>query len=149
MKEYIQMTFRHIAKLFSNTCIQQTMFVCLTLILTLCLNLQIVVYFQLVGVWGRENDGKSFLWLVPSIKVLVTASYVMGKYRTDVFASVFCNAKEKKELRFDERRLRDHAVSLVTPWNTTFYVYGTARSVWNQCLKHLFCIPKDVHNLWI
>ena len=52
-----------------------------------------------------------FLWLVSNIKVLVTASYVMGKCRTDVFVSVFCDARESMELRYDEECLCDNAVS--------------------------------------
>ena len=38
-----------------------------------------------------------FLWLVSNIKVLVTALYVMGKRRTGVFASVFCNVREETD----------------------------------------------------
>ena len=53
-----------------------------------------------------------FLWLVSNIKVLVTALYVMGKCRTGVFASVFCNGRESMELRYDEECLNDNAVSL-------------------------------------
>ena len=53
-----------------------------------------------------------FLWLVSNIKVLVTASGVMGKCRTGVFVSVFCNARESMELRYDGECLRDNAVSL-------------------------------------
>ena len=63
-------------------------------------------------VYGRENGGGVFLWLVPNIKVLVTASYVMGKCRTGVFVSVFCNARESMELLYDEECLDDNAVSL-------------------------------------
>ena len=44
-------------------------------------------------VYGRENGGGVFLWLVSNIKVLVTASYVMGKCRTGVFVSVFCDVR--------------------------------------------------------
>ena len=53
-----------------------------------------------------------FLWLVSNIKVLVTASYVMGKCRTGVFVSVFCDARESMELRYNGERHRDNAVSL-------------------------------------
>ena len=63
-------------------------------------------------VYGRENGGGVFLWLVSNIKVLVTASYIMGKCGTGVFVSVFCNARESMELRHDEECLRDNAVSL-------------------------------------
>ena len=63
-------------------------------------------------VYGRENGGGVFLWLVSNIKVLVTASYVMGKCRTGVFVSVFCNARESMELRYDEEGHHDNAVSL-------------------------------------
>ena len=63
-------------------------------------------------VYGRENGGGVFLWLVSNIKVLVTASYVMGKCRTGVFVSVFCDARESMELRYDKKCLHDNAVSL-------------------------------------
>ena len=53
-----------------------------------------VAYLKLMEVYGRENGGGVFLWLVSNIKVLVTASYVMEKCRTGVFVSVFCNARE-------------------------------------------------------
>ena len=71
-----------------------------------------VAYLKLMEVYGRENGGGVFLWLVSSIKVLVTASYVMGKCRTGVFVSVFCNARESMELQYDEECLHDNAVSL-------------------------------------
>ena len=60
----------------------------------------------------HENNGGVFLWLVSNIKVLVTASYVMGKCRTGVFVSVFCDARESMELQYDEECRRDSAVSL-------------------------------------
>ena len=53
-----------------------------------------------------------FLWLVYNITVLVTGSYIMGKCQTGVFVSVFCNARESMELRYDEKGHRDNAVSL-------------------------------------
>ena len=53
-----------------------------------------------------------FLWLVSNIKVSVTASYVMGKCRTDVFVSVFCGARESMGLQYNGECLRDNAVSL-------------------------------------
>ena len=63
-------------------------------------------------VYGRENGGGVFLWLVSNIKVLVTASYVMAKCQTGVFVSVFCIARESMELRYDRECLNDNAVSL-------------------------------------
>ena len=63
-------------------------------------------------VYGRENGGGVFLWLVSNIKVLVTALYVMEKCRTGVFVSVFCNARKSMELRYDEVCLSDNATSL-------------------------------------
>jgi hypothetical protein len=71
-----------------------------------------VVYLKLMEVYGCENGCEVFLWLVCNIKVLVTASYVMGKCRTGVFVSVFCNARESMELQHDKECLRDNAVSL-------------------------------------
>ena len=71
-----------------------------------------MVYLKLLEVYGRENGGGVFLWLVSNIKVLVTASYVMGKCRTGVFVSVFCNARESMELQYDGECLHDNAVSL-------------------------------------
>ena len=62
-----------------------------------------------------------FLSLVCNIKVSVTAPYVMGKRRTGVLASVFCDARESMESRHNGGWLRDSAVSLLTPSNTQFY----------------------------
>ena len=95
--------------------IQQTMFLYVTLFVTLFWNLQIVVYLELMEVWGRENNGGVFLWLVSNIKLSVTTSYVMGKCRTDVFKSVFCDARVSMELPRDGECLRDNAVSLYFP----------------------------------
>ena len=53
-----------------------------------------------------------FLWLVPNIKVSVTTSYVMGKCRTDVFKSVFCDAWESMDSPNNKEGHRDSAVSL-------------------------------------
>ena len=53
-----------------------------------------------------------FLWLVSNIKVLVTASYVMGKCRTGVFVSVFCDARESMDSPHNEEGHCDSAVSL-------------------------------------
>ena len=53
-----------------------------------------------------------FLWVVSIIKVLVTASYVMGKCRTGVFVSVFCDARESMDSPHNEEGHRDSAVSL-------------------------------------
>ena len=63
-------------------------------------------------VYGRENGGGVFLWLVSNIKVLVTASCVMGKCRTGVFVSVFCDARESMDSPHNEEGHRDNAVSL-------------------------------------
>ena len=63
-------------------------------------------------VYDRENGGGVFLWFISNIKVLVTASYIMGKCRTGVFVSVFCNARESMELQHDKECPRDNAVSL-------------------------------------
>ena len=53
-----------------------------------------------------------FLWLVSNIKVLVTASYVMGKCRTGVFVSVFCDARERMDSPHNEEGHCDSALSL-------------------------------------
>ena len=53
-----------------------------------------------------------FLWLVSNIKVLVTGSFVMGKCRTGVFVSVFCNVRETMDLPYDQVCLSDNALSL-------------------------------------
>ena len=53
-----------------------------------------------------------FLCLVSNINVSVTASCVMRKWQTDVFTSVFCDARESMEWPRDEECLRDNAVSL-------------------------------------
>ena len=83
-----------------------------TLITTPSWDLHVVAYLKLMEVYGRENGGGVFLWIVSNIKVLVTASYVMGKCRTGVFVSVFCNVRETMELLHDEVCLRHSAVLL-------------------------------------
>ena len=45
-----------------------------TLITKPSLDSQVVAYLKLMEVYGRENAGGVFLWLVSNIKVLVTAS---------------------------------------------------------------------------
>ena len=50
--------------------------------------------------------------LVSNIKVLVTASYVMGKCRTDVFVSVFCDARDSMDSPYNQEGRRDSAASL-------------------------------------
>ena len=66
-------------------------------------------------VYGHENGGGVFLWLVSNIKISVTASYVMGRVRTDVFVSVFCNARGSMELLEDEEGRGESAVFLLAP----------------------------------
>ena len=88
------------------------MFLFVTLITTPSWDLQMVVYLELMEVWGRENGCGVFLWLVSNIKVSVTASYVMGKCRTDVFVSVFCDARDSMDSQHNEEGHRDSAVSL-------------------------------------
>ena len=70
-----------------------------------------VAYLKLMEVECRENGWGVFLWLVSNIKVLVTASYVMGKCQTDVFVSVFCNARDSMDFPLNEEGHRDSAVS--------------------------------------
>ena len=72
--------------------------------------------------YGRENGGGVFLWLVSNIKVLVTASYIMGKCRTGVFVSVFCNARESIDSPRNEEGHRDSAVSLYFLEITHFFL---------------------------
>ena len=71
-----------------------------------------VAYLKLMEVYGRENGGGVFLWLVFNVKVLFTASYVMERCRTGVFVSVFCNARGSMELRHDKECLCNNGVSL-------------------------------------
>ena len=71
-----------------------------------------VVYLKLMGMGDRENDGNVFLWLVSNIKVSVTTSYVMEKCRTDVFVSVFCDARDSMDSPHNGEGHRDSAVSL-------------------------------------
>ena len=75
----------------------QTKFLCVTLIITPSLHLQMLLHLELMDVWSRENGGLVFLWLVSNIKSLVTTSYVMGKYQTGVFMSVFWEVGESME----------------------------------------------------
>ena len=98
------------AKLFSNTLISHV-FVFNPNYNTI-LKLQMVVYLKLMKVWGQENNGRVFLWLVSNIKVSVTTSYVMGKCRTGVFMSVFWDARDSMDSPHNGEGHRDSAVSL-------------------------------------
>ena len=94
-----------------------------------------VVYFELMDVWDCENCGRVFLWVVCNIKVLVTVSYVMRKCRTDVFTSVFCNARGSMDIRHDGECPRDNAVSWYFLEIPHFTLLGEAKvfknNVWN------------------
>ena len=94
-----------------------------------------MVYLESMEVWDRENDGDVFLWLVSNIKKSVATSCVMGKCRTDVFVSVFCDVRDSIELPYDGEWLRDSAVSLLNPWKTSFYLVEESKefknNVWN------------------
>ena len=83
-----------------------------------------------------------FLWLVSNIKVLVTASYVMGKCRTGVFVSVLCNAREGMELRHDWECLRDNAVSLYYVEIPHFTLFGEAKVFKNNVRDIYSASPK-------
>ena len=114
----------------------------LTLIATPWLDSQMVVYLELLEVYGRENGGGVFLWLVSNIKVLVTASYVMGKCRTGVFVSVFCNVRETMELPDDRVCLRNSAVSLYYLEIPNFTLVGEAK-VLKYNVKNIYsALPK-------
>jgi hypothetical protein len=115
----------------------------------------VVVYLKLTEVYGRENGSGVFLWLVSNIKVLVTASYVMGKCRTGVFVSVFCNARGSMELQCYEECVRDNAVSLYyleIPHftlveeqkvfeNNVRNIYSASTKLCIFCVLKLSCVP--------
>ena len=71
-----------------------------------------LVYLELMEVYGHEDGGVVFLWLVSNINVSVTASYMMKKCRTDVFMSVFCDARDRMDSTHNGEGYRDSAVSL-------------------------------------
>jgi hypothetical protein len=87
----------------------------------------VVAYLKLMEVQGRENGCGAFLWLVSNIKVLVTASYVMGKCRTGVVVSVFCNAREGMELRYYRGCPSNNATSLYYLEIPNFSLLGEAK----------------------
>ena len=70
-----------------------------------------IAYLELMEVWRRENDRGGVLCLVSDIKVSVASSYVMGKCRTDVIVSVFCDAKGSMDSQHDKGWPRDNAAS--------------------------------------
>ena len=121
-------------QLFSNISNNPTL--CITLIITPFVNLQMVVYLPLMEVWGRENGRGVFLWLVSNINVSVTASCVMGKCQTDVSMSVLCDPKGSMESPCDEDRPRDNAVSLYLVEISQFSHVGEVKvfncNVWNN-----------------
>ena len=66
-----------------------------------------VAYLKFMAVYGRENGGGVFLWVVSSIKISVIALYVMGKCQKDVFVSVFCDARESMDSPHNKEGHRD------------------------------------------
>ena len=76
-----------------------------------------------------------FLWLVSNIKVSVTTSDVVGKCRTDVFVSVFCDTRDSMDITHNTEGLRDSAVSLYFLDLSHFTLAGEAKvlknNVWN------------------
>ena len=73
--------------------------------------------------------------LVCNIKVSVTASYVMGKCRSDVFTSVFCDSRGSMDFQHHKQWLRDNAVLLYFLDLSHFTLAGEAKvlknNVWN------------------
>ena len=79
-----------------------------------------VVYLKLMEVWGRENSGWVLLWLISAIKALVTVSYVMTECQTDVFSSVFCDARESMDFLHNWGIATWQCCVIVFPRNTSF-----------------------------
>ena len=101
-----------------------------------------VVYLKLMEVYGRENGCGVFLWIVSNIKVLVTASYVMGKCRTGVFVSVFCNVRDSMDFPHNEEGLRYSAVSLYFLEITYFILVEEAKVFKNNVRDIYTASPK-------
>ena len=95
----------------SNTS-NKHVFLLLTLITTPLWDLQMLIYLELMEMWGREKTGGVFLWVVSSIKISVIALYVMGKCQKDVFVSVFCDARESMDSWSNGENLCNSAESL-------------------------------------
>ena len=70
--------------------------------------------------------------LVCNIKVSVTASYVMGKCRSDVFTSVFCDSRGSMDFQHHRQWLRDNAVSLYFLDMSHFTLAGEAKVLKNN-----------------
>ena len=73
---------------------------------------------------------------------MVAASYVMGKCRTGVFVSVFCNARERMELRYDEQCLHDNAASLYYLEIPNFTLVGEPKVFKNNVRNIYSASPK-------
>jgi hypothetical protein len=83
-----------------------------------------------------------FLWLVSNIKVLVTASYVMGKCRTDVFVSVFCDGRDSMDSPHNGEGHRDSAVSLYF-LEITYFILVEVQNVFENNVRDIyFASPK-------
>ena len=121
----MQKSFRHIVKLCSNTSLIY-LFVCNPNYNTM-LNLQMAVYLELMVVWGREDSVQVFLWLLSNIKMSVAASYVLEKCQTDVFTSVFRDAREILKLQHDGRQSVIYAVPLYLFAISHFTIVGVAK----------------------
>ena len=83
-----------------------------------------------------------FLWLVSNIKVLVTASYVMGKCRTGVFVSVFRDARDRMDSPHDREGHRDNVVSLYYLEIPNFTLFDEQKVFKNNVRDIYFASPK-------
>ena len=84
-----------------------------------------------------------FLWIVSNIKVSVTASYVMGKCRTGVFVSVFCDARDSMDSPHNGEGHRDSAVSLYF-LETAHFILVEEQNVFKNNVRDIYSASPKV-----
>ena len=89
-----------------------------------------------------------FLWLVSNIKVLVTASCVMGKCRTGVFVSVFCDARDSMDSPHNGEGHRDSAVSLYL-LEITHFILVEEQNVFKNNVRDIYSAPPTLCILFV
>ena len=89
-----------------------------------------------------------FLWLVSKIKVLVTASYVMGKCRTDVFVSVVCDTRDSTDSQHNEEGHRDSAVSLYF-LEITHFIFAEEQNVFKNNVRDIYSASPTLRILFV
>jgi hypothetical protein len=85
---------------------------------------------------------------VCNIKILVTPSYVMEKCRTEVFVSVFCDARDSIDSPHNEEGLCDSAVSLYF-LEITHFILVEEQNVFKNNVRDIYSALAKLYILFV